>query len=175
MIGPHDPVCDSGSHCCIPWRLPVMVRAPGSLRPQALAVADAPWRVGSVRLRRFVQAEQGWWERLAVEWRERLTITQAPILFRDPQALAALCRRHHIRRLSLFGSRLAGTARPDSDVDLLVEFDHGHAPGLIGLATIEAALSELLGGQRVDLRTAGDLSRYFRDEVVAGAALQYAA
>lgn len=104
-----------------------------------------------------------------------MTTIQAPTLFRDPEALTALCRRHHIRRLSLFGSRLKGTARPDSDVDLLVEFELGRAPGLMGLAAIEAELSELLEGQRVDLRTAGDLSQYFRDEVVAGAALQYAA
>jgi uncharacterized protein len=96
-------------------------------------------------------------------------------LFTDPAALAALCQRHRIRRLSLFGSVLKGTARPDSDVDLLVEFDAGKVPGLLGLARIEAELASLLGGRRVDLRTAQDLSRHFRAEVVDTAEVQYAA
>ena len=96
-------------------------------------------------------------------------------LFTDRPALIALCRRHGIRRLSLFGSVLKGTHRPDSDVDLLVEFEPGAAPGLLGLAAIEAELSSLLGGRRVDLRTAHELSRYFRDEVVRTAQVQYAA
>ena len=72
-------------------------------------------------------------------------------LFTDRAALAALCRRHHIRKLSLFGSVLKGTARQDSDVDLLVEFEAGWIPGLLGLAGIEAEISPLLGGRRVDL------------------------
>ena len=92
----------------------------------------------------------------------------------DSDALARVCRRHHIRRLSLFGSVLAGTDRPDSDVDLLVEFEPGKEPGLLALAGIEAELSALLGGRRVDLRTAQDLSRYFRDEVMRVAEVQYA-
>jgi len=89
-------------------------------------------------------------------------------------ALAQFCDRHHIRRLSLFGSVLKDTDRSESDVDLLVEFDSGNAPGLLGLADMEAGLSALLGGRRVDLRTPQDLSRYFRDEVVRTAELQYA-
>ncbi len=93
----------------------------------------------------------------------------------DQEALAQLCRRHGIRRLSLFGSVLKGTARPDSDIDLLVEFEPDAIPGLIGMAAIEAALSELLGGRRVDLRTAQDLSRYFRDDVERTAEVQFAA
>ena len=96
-------------------------------------------------------------------------------LFSDPVALDALCRRHHIRRLALFGSTLEGTARADSDVDLLVEFEPGKEPGFIRLASIEAELSALLGHRRVDLRTANDLSRHFRDEVVRSAVVQYAA
>lgn len=96
-------------------------------------------------------------------------------LFSDGEALAALCRRHHIRRLALFGSTLKGTNRPDSDVDLLVEFETGQEPGLLRLAEIELELSAQLGGRRVDLRTAQDLSRYFRDEVVRTAEVQYAA
>src|SRR5579871_2207204 len=99
----------------------------------------------------------------------------AEVLFADRGALATLCRRHHIERLSLFGSVLKGTARKDSDVDLLVEFESGKAPGLIALAGIEAELSALIGGRRVDLRTPQDLSQYFRDEVVRTADLQYAA
>lgn len=93
----------------------------------------------------------------------------------DREQLAQLCRRHHIRRLSLFGSVLTGKARPDSDVDLLVEFAPGHAPGFLGLAAIENELSALLGGRRVDLRTPQDLSRHFRDEVLRTAEVQYAA
>jgi uncharacterized protein len=95
-------------------------------------------------------------------------------LFSDQAALGALCRRHHIRRLSLFGSTLKGTARPDSDIDLLVEFEPGKVPGYLGMARIESELSQLLGGRKVDLRTANELSRYFRDEVVGAAEVQYA-
>lgn len=94
-------------------------------------------------------------------------------LFSDGAALAALCRQFGIRRLSLFGSTLAGTARPDSDVDLLVEFEPKARPSLLTMGEIEVRLSEMLGGRRVDLRTAGDLSRYFRDEVVRMAEVQY--
>jgi hypothetical protein len=97
------------------------------------------------------------------------------LLFKDPAALAALCRRHHIRRLALFGSVLKGTERPNSDVDLLVEFEPGRKPGLIAIAGMERELSELLGGRRVDLRTKEDLSRYFRDDVERSAEVQYAA
>ena len=93
----------------------------------------------------------------------------------DRAALAAICRRHHIRRLALFGSTLRGTDRPDSDIDLLVEFEPGHKPGLLGLAGIEAELTVLASGRRIDLRTAQDLSHYFRDEVVRTAEVQYAA
>ena len=93
----------------------------------------------------------------------------------DQDALARLCRRHGIRRLSLFGSVLKGTSRPDSDIDLLVEFSPEAIPGLLGIASIEAELSELLNGRRVDLRTPQDLSRYFRDEVERTAEVQFAA
>src|SRR5438874_3651726 len=96
-------------------------------------------------------------------------------LFPDQAALAALCRRHHIRRLSLFGSTLKGTARPDSDIDLLVEFEPEARPSLLTMAQIEIELSALLDGRRVDLRTREDLSRYFRDEVIHMAEVQFAA
>jgi len=95
-------------------------------------------------------------------------------LLLDSDALAELCLRHRIRKLSLFGSVLTGTARQDSDVDLPVEFGHGQEPGLIGMANPEAELSALIGGRRVDLRTAQDLSRYFRDDVVRIAEVQFA-
>ena len=93
----------------------------------------------------------------------------------DRVALAALCCRNQIRRISLFGSTLRGDRRPDSDVDLLVEFEPAATPGLLGLARIEAELSALLGGRRVDLRTAQDLSPHFRNEVIRTAEVQYAA
>jgi hypothetical protein len=96
-------------------------------------------------------------------------------IFPDDAALAALCRRYRIRRLSLFGSTLQGTNRPDSDVDLLVEFEPGAKPGLLTMARIEIELSPLLAGRKVDLRTAQDLSRYFRDDVVRTAEVQYEA
>ena len=96
-----------------------------------------------------------------------------PQVFADPEALAALCRRYRIKRLSLFGSRLKGSASPESDVDLLVEFEPDATPSLFTMAEIEIALSPLLGGRRVDLRTALDLSRYFRNEVVRMAEPQY--
>jgi uncharacterized protein len=96
-------------------------------------------------------------------------------VFSDSAELAALCRRRRIRRLALFGSTLKGTRRPDSDVDLLVEFEPDATPGLITVAQIEAELSGLLGGRKVDLRTARDLSPYFRDEVVRTAEVQFEA
>ena len=96
------------------------------------------------------------------------------LLSLDEETLARFCKAHHIRRLSLFGSQLKGTARPDSDVDLLVEFDPEHIPTLFGIAGMEIELSRMLG-KKVDLRTAGDLSRYFRDEVVRTAEVHYAA
>ena len=98
-----------------------------------------------------------------------------PALFPDREALANICERHGIRRLSLFGSVAAGTARPDSDVDLLVEFAPGVAPSFLDLAAIEMELTALLDGRRVDLRTAQELSRYFREQVVRTAELQFAA
>lgn len=90
------------------------------------------------------------------------------------QTLRDFCHEHHVQRLSLFGSRLKGTHRPDSDVDLLVEFEPGHAPSMFGLVRMETQLSDLLG-QKVDLRTPGDLSRYFRQDVIDTAQVQYAA
>jgi predicted nucleotidyltransferase len=97
-----------------------------------------------------------------------------PTLPIAPEQLARFCQKQHLRRLSLFGSRLAGTARPDSDIDLLVEFEPGCEPGLLGLASMEMELGALLGGGKVDLRTPQDLSRHFREQVLRTAEVQYA-
>jgi len=83
--------------------------------------------------------------------------------------IAGFCRRNHIRKLYLFGSALRGDFGPESDVDVLVEFETGHVPGFFRLFDMEAELSTLFGGRKVDLRTPQDLSRYFRDEVLTTA------
>jgi predicted nucleotidyltransferase len=87
--------------------------------------------------------------------------------------IAEFCKRNRIRRLSLFGSALRGELREDSDIDLLVEFEPGHVPGLAFFA-MENELSEILG-RKVDLNTPQFLSRYFREQVLAEAEVQYAA
>ncbi len=87
-------------------------------------------------------------------------------------SLAGFCRRHHIKKLSLFGSVLRNDFRPDSDVDVLVEFEPGHVPGF-AIIEMENELSQLVR-RKVDLRTPGDLSRYFRDRVVREARVEYA-
>jgi uncharacterized protein len=92
----------------------------------------------------------------------------------DNQRLTDFCRIHHIRRLALFGSVLRDDFGPESDVDVLVEFDPEHVPGLFGLARMERELSVCFGGRKVDLRTAEDLSRYFRAKVLATAEVQFA-
>jgi len=89
------------------------------------------------------------------------------------ESLEQFCTKHHIRRLALFGSQLKGDAGPASDIDLLVEFDAGHIPGLIRLAGMEIELTELVG-RKVNLRTAAELSRHFRAEVVRTAQVQFA-
>jgi uncharacterized protein len=88
--------------------------------------------------------------------------------------IAEFCQRHRIRRLSLFGSALRDDFTPDSDVDLLVEFEEGATVGLIRLSAMEIELGEILG-RKADLRTPNDLSRYFRDQVLRSAEVQYAA
>ncbi len=90
------------------------------------------------------------------------------------EEIAEFCKRSHIRKLSLFGSVLREDFGPGSDIDVLVEFEPGHVPGFFRLFDLEEELSGLFGGRKVDLRTPQDLSRYFRDEVVACAEVQYA-
>jgi predicted nucleotidyltransferase len=82
----------------------------------------------------------------------------------DSSAVASFCRRNHVRRLAFFGSVLRDDFRPDSDVDVLVEFEPGHIPGLL-FFSMEAELSRMLGRQ-VDLHTSASLSRHFRDQVL---------
>jgi len=87
------------------------------------------------------------------------------------ETIAAFCRRHHIQRLALFGSVLRDDFTPDSDLDVLVEFEDGHTPGLAFFG-MQEELCEILGRQ-VDLNTPGFLSRYFRDEVMKEAVVAY--
>ena len=90
------------------------------------------------------------------------------------EQIAEFCRRRHIRRLAVFGSALRSDFNESSDIDILVEFEPEHIPGLFGMARMERELSALLGGRKVDLRTPEDLSRYFRQEVLNEAEVQYA-
>ncbi len=90
-----------------------------------------------------------------------------------PEKIAELCKHHHVRRLALFGSVLRDDFRPDSDVDVLVEFEPGKTPGF-GFITIQDELSDLLG-REVDLNTPACLSRFYRDEVLGFAKDLYVA
>ena len=92
----------------------------------------------------------------------------------DAAILAAFCRRHNIARLSLFGSVLRPDFRPDSDIDILVEFPPGQTPSLFDLGGMQQELTALFG-REVDLKTPGFLSRYFRDQVMREAQVKYAA
>lgn len=89
------------------------------------------------------------------------------------EAIAAFCRRHHIRKLAFFGSVLRDDFTPESDVDVLVEFEPGRTPGLAFFA-MQRELSEILG-RKADLNTAKDLSPYFRQEVLDEAEVLYVA
>ncbi len=88
------------------------------------------------------------------------------------QQIEDFCLRNRIRKLSLFGSILTPRFRPESDIDVLVEFEAGQAPNYFELVGMEQELSETWG-RKVDLRTPNELSRYFRDQVVVAAAVQY--
>lgn len=88
----------------------------------------------------------------------------------SPEVIAGFCRRHHVRKLSLFGSVLRDDFRPESDVDVLVEFEPAHVPGFIRMAAMENELSVLLG-RKVDLLTPNSISHYFRERVLREACL----
>ncbi|MBI4393337.1 MAG: nucleotidyltransferase family protein [Euryarchaeota archaeon] len=92
----------------------------------------------------------------------------------EPKELRAFCKAHHISRLSVFGSALRDDFRPDSDIDVLVEFEPGHTPSLFRLAEMQREFSALAGNRQVDMRTPDDLSPYFRERVVKAAEVQYA-
>ena len=102
------------------------------------------------------------------------TSAMTPRIAVPKQAVADFCRRNRIRRLSLFGSVLRDDFGPDSDVDVLVEFEPEARVGLFDLNRMQTELSQILG-HRVDLNTPGFLSDYFRDEVLKEAQVQYAA
>ena len=93
----------------------------------------------------------------------------------DQERLTRFCQDRRIKKLALFGSRLEKTHRANSDVDLLVEFEAGATPTLLDMSDMESELSLMLGGLPVDLRTEQELSRYFRDEVLLKAEVQFAA
>ncbi len=88
------------------------------------------------------------------------------------ERLIEFCKRNHIRKLSIFGSAISGQLGPESDIDLLVEFEANHTPGLFSIVRMEMELTKTLG-RKVDLRTPEDLSQYFRDEVIRDAKIQY--
>ena len=92
----------------------------------------------------------------------------------SPTELDEFCRRNHVTRLAFFGSVLRDDFRPESDIDVLVEFEPDYVIGYLGLARMQIELSSLLG-REVDLRTPEELSRYFRDEVVRNAEVRFAA
>jgi predicted nucleotidyltransferase len=94
-----------------------------------------------------------------------------PCIALDRGRIADFCRKHHIRKLALFGSVLRDDFGPGSDVDVLVEFEPGHVPGLT-FFTMETELSEIVG-RKVDLNTPEFLSRYLRNRVQAEAEIQY--
>ena len=95
---------------------------------------------------------------------ERINITE--------EQIADFCQRNHIRKFAFYGSVLRDDFRPDSDIDVLVEFEPNQPVGLMEVVRMERLLSELMG-RKIDLRTPKELSRYFRDDVVAGAEVQY--
>lgn len=91
----------------------------------------------------------------------------------NQKKIIAFCKKHHIESLALFGSILTSHFSSQSDIDVLVKFEKEHIPSLFDIVDIEEELSSIVG-RKVDLKTAEDLSRYFRDEVVAQAKIMYA-
>jgi len=88
--------------------------------------------------------------------------------------IGQICRKHQIRKLSLFGPVLRDDFGPESDIDILVVFEEGYTPGFFRLFAIREELSPAFGGKEIDLLTPQDLSRDFRDEVIAAAEVCYA-
>ena len=92
----------------------------------------------------------------------------------DHERIVEFCRRNRVFRLSFFGSVLRADFGPASDVDVLVEFEPEATVGYFSMSSMEQELTEMFG-RRVDLRTPNELSRYFRDEVLADAQEEYVA
>ena len=101
-------------------------------------------------------------------------MSAALINVRKPE-VAEFCRRNGIRKLALFGSVLTPHFTEASDIDVLIEFEPAERVGYLRMAALEQELSDLFGGRKIDLRTPAELSRYFREDVVRTAAVQYAA
>ncbi len=95
-----------------------------------------------------------------------------PIPYKE---IAAFCRKYHIRSLALFGSVLREDFTPESDIDILIEFEEGKTPGFFTILTMEEELSELFGGRKIDIRTPEELSRHFRDDVLDSCEVCYKA
>lgn len=90
----------------------------------------------------------------------------------EKEFIADFCRENHIKKLAFFGSVLRKDFRPDSDIDILIELDRSYPTGYMKMARMERELSEVIG-RKVDLRTPDELSRYFRDDVLSEAEVQY--
>jgi predicted nucleotidyltransferase len=82
------------------------------------------------------------------------------------QQIVALCQRNHIVRLGGFGSAARNEQSPDSDIDLLVEFQPGHASSLAGMARLRQAFTVMLNAQRVDLATPSILRNPYRRKAI---------
>ena len=100
-------------------------------------------------------------------------MAQKALVTAPKKQVEEFCKKYYIRRLSLFGSVIRPDFKPESDIDVLVEFEPGYKVGLLKMAHMENELSTLLG-RKVDLRTPGDLSPYFRQDVIENAEVQYA-
>lgn len=87
--------------------------------------------------------------------------------------IRTFCKKYHIKKLSFFGSVLREDFSKDSDVDVLVEFESSHSVGYLGMAHMEEELSDIIG-KKVDLRTPAEISKYFRQDVLEAAEVQYA-
>lgn len=107
-------------------------------------------------------------------WYLKRDMGMSPHIVMNRQRVAEFCRRHHIRKLALFGSVLREDFRPDSDVDVLVEFEPGRSPGFLHLYEMEEELQPILDGHRPDVVTFKALNRWMRDRVLAEAQVQYA-
>jgi uncharacterized protein len=102
----------------------------------------------------------------------RFPMAHDAILGEQSETIAQFCQQNYITKLSLFGSVLRDDFSPESDIDILVEFEPGKTPGW-AIVRMQTELSAIFGGRTVDLRTPQELSRYFRDRVMAEAVVQY--